>query len=323
MRQKVLYLILALFLIGSLASSCKREEGYQEPLNNPSEKQSVKENQKNENDVDRSEIVQAKDLDESDLNKEEVKAVEKGSDFNDSAQDNLDLSEVLAKGANIEEIHEIVRVYPSGKVLDLTGVEKSIWETLFYAEEIAQDVKNRIVGKSYGENCDVPFEDLRYIRVLYQGFDELTHIGEMIVNTKIAEDVVSIFKELFEQGYPIEKMVLVDEYDADDNASMADNNSSAFNYRNIDGSDNLSLHSYGLAIDINPKYNPYVKERNGKTVVLPENGLEYTDRNKDCPYYIKKGDICYEAFIKRGFTWGGDWKKTKDYQHFEMKKEDK
>jgi len=55
-------------------------------------------------------------------------------------------------------------------------------------------------------------------------------------------------------------------------------------------------------------------------VVQPENGTEYADRTKECPYYIKKGDICWSAFTKRGFSWGGAWNNHKDYQHFEIKR---
>lgn len=189
---------------------------------------------------------------------------------------------------------------------------------MFLAENITQDIKDRINGKSYGEDCTVPYDDLRYVKVLYWGFDDKAHEGELIVNKTIAEDIVEIFKELYENKYPIEKMVLIDEYDADDNASMADNNTSAFNFRKIDdGSGRLSNHSYGLAIDINPLYNPYVRKINGEKVISPENGEKYADRSLDCPYFIKKDDICYKAFTSRGFTWGGDWKNTKDYQHFQ------
>jgi hypothetical protein len=114
-------------------------------------------------------------------------------------------------------------------------------------------------------------------------------------------------------------MVLVDAYDANDITSMEADNSSAFNYRVIDRTTRLSNHSYGLAIDINPFYNPYVRKIDGKTLVLPEGAEEYADRDKECPYYIKQGDACYLAFTKRGFTWGGDWKNQKDYQHFEKR----
>lgn len=191
---------------------------------------------------------------------------------------------------------------------------------MFRYEELSQEIKDRITGVSYGANCDVPYEELRYVTALYWGFDGETHTGELIVNKAIAQDIVDIFKELYDQKYPIEQMVLVDEYDADDNASMAADNTSAFNYRLVDnGSGHLSLHSYGLAIDINPLYNPYIREVDGETVISPENGTEYADRSLDCDYYISKGDICYEAFISRGFTWGGDWKNSKDYQHFQKK----
>jgi hypothetical protein len=187
----------------------------------------------------------------------------------------------------------------------------------FYYEKISDSVKTRIVGKSYGANCDVPFEDLRYVSVLYIGFDGETHKGELIVNRAIAADTVDIFKELYEKQYPIERMVLVDEYDADDNTSMAADNSSSFNYRNVDGTKHLSLHSYGLAIDINPRYNPYVRGTGDDRIITPLNGIEYADRSLECSYYIKKDDICYQAFIKRGFTWGGEWNNSKDYQHFQ------
>jgi len=189
---------------------------------------------------------------------------------------------------------------------------------MFYYEEISQEIKDRITGVSYADHCTVPYEELRYVSVSYWGFDGETHTGELIVNKAIAEDIVAIFEDLYTAKYPIERMVLIDEYQADDNDSMADNNSSAFNYRVIDdGSGRLSKHSYGLAIDINPLYNPYVRDVDGVTVVSPENGADYADRSLDCDYYIREGDVCYEAFLSRGFTWGGDWKSQKDYQHFQ------
>jgi len=187
---------------------------------------------------------------------------------------------------------------------------------LFSNEVISEVVKARINGISYGENCDVPYDELRYVKVLYFGFDGQTHSGELIVNKLIAEDIVEIFQELYELEYPIEQMVLVDEYDADDNTSMAANNSSAFNYRKIDGTDRISLHSYGMAIDINPRYNPYVRTMDGKTVVTPENGYKYADRALEGDYYINTEDACYLAFTKKGFLWGGEWNNQKDYQHF-------
>lgn len=218
-----------------------------------------------------------------------------------------------AGGSNSDEDAYIDR----DAVIEVGAMTTEQREQLFYYVEIPEEVKKRINGKSYGKDCTVPYEDLRYVRVLHWGFDEKTHLGELIVNKAIAQDVIDIFKELYEIKYPIEKMVLVDEYDADDNKSMADNNTSAFNFRVIDGTKTISQHSYGLAIDINPLYNPYVRELNKKTVITPENGEKYADRSLDCEYYIRKNDPCYKAFISRGFTWGGEWKNSKDYQHFQ------
>lgn len=183
---------------------------------------------------------------------------------------------------------------------------------------ITENVYRRIYGKSYKVDCTIPRDELRYVCVSHYGFDGQIHCGELIIHRKIAEKVVGIFQELFDAKYPIEKILLVDEYNADDIYSMSDNNSSAFNYRTIEGTTILSNHSSGLAIDINPLYNPYVRFFDGQPSVLPENGTQYADRTLDCPYYIHKGDICYCTFIKYGFTWGGEWEHAKDYQHFEI-----
>ncbi len=216
-----------------------------------------------------------------------------------------------------EELFKALSKYPAGTELNLSGVKESRINWLFYMEELSDEVKERINGKSYGENCELPYEELRYIRVLYCDFDGTTRIGELIVNQAIAQDILNIFRELYGISYPIERMLLIDEYDADDELSMAANNTSAFNYRFVAGTTRLSKHSLGWAIDINPLYNPYITTIDGKRTILPENGSEYADRTKDCPYFIKEGDACYEAFVSRGFTWGGDWKNSKDYQHFE------
>ena len=141
----------------------------------------------------------------------------------------------------------------------------------------------------------------------------------MIVNQKIETDILEIMRELYEQKYPIEKMVLVDEYGAEDEKSMEDNNSSAFNYRVIAGSSKLSKHSQGLAIDINPRFNPCVRTSNGELTVEPSNGMEYADRTREFEHKITETDLCYQLFTAHGFQWGGSWNSLKDYQHFEKK----
>ncbi len=199
---------------------------------------------------------------------------------------------------------------------DIAQTEDTVDEK-FYISEIPDDIFEKMQGKSYKADCTVPREDLRYLHVLHVGFDGQTKEGELVVNKAIAEDVLAIFKQLYEAQYPIEKVRLVDEYDADDEASMSDNNSSAFNFRFISHTTTISRHGLGMAVDINTLYNPYVKTVNGKLSIEPANAKAYVDRSKDFPHKIDHDDLCYKLFTKYGFTWGGDWTHSKDYQHFE------
>lgn len=191
----------------------------------------------------------------------------------------------------------------------------------FYIKPIPDDIFEKMQGKSYKENCTVPREELRYLHILHVGFDNNTHEGELIVNKRIAEDVLDIFKELYKAGYQIEKVRLIDEYNAQDELSMRDNNSSAFNFRYISYSTTLSKHAMGLAVDINTLYNPYIKQVDGRLNIEPANAVNYVDRNRQFPYKIDHDDLCYKLFTKYGFEWGGDWEDSKDYQHFEIKLE--
>ena len=187
----------------------------------------------------------------------------------------------------------------------------------FYISEIPDDIFAKMQGKSYKEDCTVPREDLGYVHVRHMGFDGEAKDGELVVNKAIADDVLAIFEELYKADYPIEKVRLVDEYDADDEASMSDNNSSAFNFRFISHTTRISRHGLGMAVDINTRYNPYVKTVDGKLSIEPANGADYVDRSKDFPHKIDHEDLCYKLFKEHGFTWGGDWTHSKDYQHFE------
>jgi len=188
----------------------------------------------------------------------------------------------------------------------------------FVAEEISDSVFARMWKKSFKENCTIHRSELRYIKVLHYTLEGNIKLGEMVCNQAIASDLVDIFRQLFEAKYPIERMVLVDNYAAQDEASMEANNSSCFNFRPITGGRRLSKHSQGRAVDINPFYNPYVKIRtNGTLYVEPRNATPYAARNQAFRYKIDHNDLCYKLFIQHGFTWGGDWKRVKDYQHFE------
>ncbi len=189
-------------------------------------------------------------------------------------------------------------------------------EELFYVEPISDTMREYMTGKSFTENENISFDDLRHVVVHYIDFTGRKQYGELIVNKEAADDVAAIFKELYDNLYPIEKIRLIDEYNGDDNASMADNNTSCFNYRMIDGTNVLSDHALGLAIDINPLYNPYIRVSQEATEILPGNASEYVDRNMDFPHKITHEDLCYTIFTKYGWQWGGDWDSPVDYQHF-------
>lgn len=198
---------------------------------------------------------------------------------------------------------------------DETGM--TLYADGFSYEPINDEVKQRIYGLSYKKDCTVSYEELRYVRVRYIDFDGLPQEGELICNKAIAQDLVEIFYELYQASYPIEKIRLIDEYNADDDLSCLDNNTSCFNYRVVGGSTNLSKHALGLAIDINPFYNPYVTYPNGVERISPPGSEPYADRSLDFPYKIDESDLCYQLFAAHGFTWGGHWKTLKDYQHFQ------
>ena len=203
-------------------------------------------------------------------------------------------------------------------IIDSSDIVKTVpKEPIFSYSEISTDIKNKMLGSSMPKNEPISFDDLSYLKLTYYGFDEKTHIGEMIVNKDVAEEVVEIFKELYMEKYPIEKIKLIDEYNASDELSMKDNNSSSFCYRTVSGTDVISNHGKGVAIDINPLYNPHVNTSTNK--VSPDTAYDYVNRNTVVKGMIVKGDACYNAFIKRGWSWGGNWRNP-DYQHFEKNK---
>ncbi len=208
----------------------------------------------------------------------------------------------------------------------------------FYYEPLSEEMKFRITGISYPvvetdkdnsvveainivsspEDIRINYEDLRYLSVLYYNFKGIERVGELICNKAIAQDLVEIFHELYISEYQIEQIHLIDEYNGDDTLSMQDNNTSCFNYRVVDGTTNLSKHALGLAIDINPFFNPYVVYKNdGTTYISPQGSEVYADRSNDFAYKIDENDLCYKLFKEHGFTWGGDWNSLKDYQHFQ------
>lgn len=192
-------------------------------------------------------------------------------------------------------------------------------ESFFLDMAIPDPVFEFMQGRSFKEDCTVSREDLRYLLCLHRDIDGRAIVGEMVVNKKISSTVLHILHELFKAAYPIERMRLVDYWDADDERTMRDNNSSSFNFRFISHTTVVSKHGRGVAIDINALYNPYHKVlEDGTEVIEPATAAAYLDRSKAFPYKIERGDLCYTLFTENGFEWGGDWTRCKDYQHFEL-----
>ena len=197
-------------------------------------------------------------------------------------------------------------------------VEHSGVDAWFYSEAISDQIFSRMWLKSWKEDCPLNRSELRYLKVLHRNAD-----GKMVVNAAIADKAIDIFRQLYLADYRIERMVLIDNYDADDESSMRANNSSSFNFRFMTGSTTkISKHGLGLAIDINTLYNPYVKEKaDGSWHIEPATGEPYAfdrDNRTDIPYKIDHNDLAYRLFTEAGFEWGGDWISLKDYQHFEI-----
>ncbi len=205
-----------------------------------------------------------------------------------------------------------------GSIVSASLVNTYGEDKCFSSLPISPNIYKRIEGKSYKKGCSIPLSSLRYLKILHYNAGGKLQLGEMICNKQIANDLLSIFRTLYRNHYRIERMVLVDNYDANDELSMQANNTTCFNFRRIKGRSKLSKHSLGLAVDINPLYNPHVKyTHQGKMIVAPQKGQPYANRSKTFPYKIDANDLCYQLFKQHGFRWGGAWKHSKDYQHFE------
>ena len=192
-------------------------------------------------------------------------------------------------------------------------VVEPVFEAVFEAVPIPPGIEARMRGVSYPEDAEIKLDDLRYLKLSYIDFDGNPQVGEMVCNRAIAGDLVTIFRELYEARYPIRSIRLIDDFDGDDEASMQADNTSCFNYRRKVGMRELSKHALGLAVDINPFENPYVRPSS----IRPAGAADFADRTKDFPHKIDKEDLCYKLFRAHGFSWGGTWRSVRDYQHFE------
>lgn len=193
------------------------------------------------------------------------------------------------------------------------------FEIIYTKSAVPDSIFQTMLGKTIHEDSIMKIENLSYITLTFYGYDKKLHIGHIIIDKLLANEVIEIFKILLDAKFPLQKIVLPDVYGGDDELSMRDNNTSGFNDRPIKNSGGaLSYHQLGRAIDINPLYNPYINLKTGD--IQPSTAGAYLDRTKDLKGMLYPGDICVTAFKKRGWVWGGDWTTVKDYQHFEKAK---
>ena len=154
------------------------------------------------------------------------------------------------------------------------------------------------------------------LHLTYWGFDRRAHPGEIVVNASVAADVVTIFRTLYHERFPIAEMVPQDAYGGNDNAAAAADDTSGFNCRLAvaPGPPQWSVHAYGEAIDVNDVQNPYVDG----TDVIPPAGAAYRDRADVRPGMAFLGGPLVDAFASVGWYWGGRWSASPDYQHFSL-----
>ena len=176
---------------------------------------------------------------------------------------------------------------------------------------VSADVRRRM-GQSWSPACPVALRDLRYLTLSFRGFDGKPHTGELVVHARAANDLVKVFRQLYEAGFPIEEMRLPTTADLDAAPTGDGNNTASYVCRPSRGQKSWSQHAYGLAVDINPFHNPFVK----RDLVLPELASAYKDRRNLRPGMHRRGGAAVWAFAGIGWEWGGDWRSSKDYMHF-------
>ena len=226
------------------------------------------------------------------------------------------------QSASVNDETLSLREWHAGDVVSMSAIEQfGGIDKCFAIERIPDEIWKNMQGKSYRPNRYIGREDLRYLRILHYDYDKKIHLGEMVCNRKIADKLIRIFKDLYDAQYPIQQVLLPDVYNADDETQMRANNTSCFCYRTISNSrGKLSAHARGLAVDLNTLYNPYCRVRkDGTWFVQPSTARQYCDRTKSFKYKIDENDLAYRLFTKNGFVWGGHWRASKDYQHFELK----
>jgi hypothetical protein len=185
-------------------------------------------------------------------------------------------------------------------------------ETDEYIATISPIPEDVLARSSWHDECPVTVDGLSYLTMTHWGFDGEVHTGEMIVNASVAEDITWVFEQLFDARFPIEQMRVIDAFEIDLPPTGDWNDTTSFVCRDAVGSGSWSQHAYGLAIDVNPFHNPYLKD----DLVLPELASYYLDRGLGQSGMITDGDVVFQAFAEIGWPWGGNWNTLKDWMHF-------
>jgi hypothetical protein len=179
---------------------------------------------------------------------------------------------------------------------------------------LGSKARQRIKRNSWRPGCPVPLRKLRAVKVTHIDFKRRSRRGKLIVHQRYAHQILHAFKRLHHKRFPIRRIKPIDAYGGSDHASMGADNTSAFNCRYVAGTSRWSMHAYGKAIDINPRENPYVTPSGH---VSPPEGAPYADRSRKGKGMIRKRGVVVRVFRRMvGWKWGGNWKGTKDYQHF-------
>lgn len=184
-------------------------------------------------------------------------------------------------------------------------------------QPIPQKIQQQMKGYTWHSNCPVALDKLSYLTITYYGFDHKDHIGHLIILQNLAMETLQMFQTLYQHKFPIQRMVLPYTFKStNDWASTEQNNTVGFFCRKDDQSLNkFSTHSYGIAIDINPLYNPAAI---GNHKTQPQNGKIYMNRHKKHQGMIQPGDIVFNTFTQHGWKWGGFWQPSEiDYMHFQ------
>jgi len=183
---------------------------------------------------------------------------------------------------------------------------------------IDQRLRDTLIGRNWHPGCPVPIRDLRLVTVSYWTFGGRVKQGPLIINETVADDVLSVFHQLFDAGFPIQKIALAQAWRPPSPSDWfsTQNVSASFSCRPVTGqTSGFSQHAYGWAIDINPTQNPYVT---GDGQVLRKACLPYLDRTQHLQGMIHRHDAVVRAFTAIGWGWGGDWHSLKDYMHLSL-----